>query len=43
MILMETTPSKEELHRIIDATGYQLLDIKSETYEKKGLFDLFSK
>lgn len=43
MILMETAPSEEELHRIIDATGYQLLDIKSEAYEKKGLFDLFSK
>ena len=37
------TDYDEELHRIIDATGYQLLDIKSETYEKKGLFDLFSK
>lgn len=43
VILMETAPSEEELHRIIDATVYQLLDIKSEAYEKKGLFDLFSK
>lgn len=43
VILMETAPSEEEFHRIIDATGYQLLDIKSEPYEKKGLFDLFSK
>lgn len=43
VILSETGLSEEDLHRIIDATGYQLLSIKSEPYEKKGLFGLFSK
>lgn len=43
VILSDNDLSEEELHRIIDATGYQLLSVKSEPYEKKGLFGLFSK
>ncbi len=39
-IISEVAPGSEELHEAIDPTGYTVLDVKSEPYEKKG-FSLF--
>ena len=38
VLLTEEDPSEEALHQCIDETGYTLLGIHKETYEKKGLF-----
>ena len=43
VILTDTDISEAKLKEIIDKTGYQLISIKSEPYEKKGLFSKFSK
>ena len=43
VILTDTDISEGKLKEIIDKTGYQLISIKSEPYEKKGLFSKFSK
>ncbi len=43
VILTDTDISESKLKEIIDKTGYQLISIKSEPYEKKGLFSKFSK
>ncbi|MBQ9534469.1 MAG: cation transporter [Clostridia bacterium] len=37
-IISETPPNEAELRRVIDATGYKLLSVTAEPYEKKGLF-----
>ena len=42
VILTDTDISEAKLKEIIDKTGYQLISIKSEPYEKKGLFSKFS-
>jgi len=39
-IISETAPGSDELHAALDPTGYTVLDVKSEPYEKKG-FGLF--
>lgn len=36
VILSETPPEETALRRVIDDTGYTLLDIRTEPYEKKG-------
>lgn len=38
VLLTAEDPSEEALHQCIDETGYTLLGIRKETYEKKGLF-----
>lgn len=38
MILTETDISEEALRAALDPTGYRVLSVKSEPYEKKGLF-----
>lgn len=43
VILTDTDISEAKLKEIIDKTGYQLISIRSEPYEKKGLFSKFSK
>ena len=43
VLLTDTDISESKLKEIIDKTGYQLISIKSEPYEKKGLFSKFSK
>lgn len=38
VLLTEEDPSEEALRQCIDETGYTLLGIHKEPYEKKGLF-----
>lgn len=38
VILSESDILKEQLKQVIDATGYELVDVMSEDYEKKGFF-----
>ncbi len=38
VILTETDISEEALRTAIEPTGYQVLLVSKETYEKKGLF-----
>lgn len=38
VILSESQPDAEALKQIINVTGYEALDVKTEPYEKKGLF-----
>lgn len=38
VILTESDFSEEELRAAIDKTGYQVLGVRKEPYEKKGLF-----
>lgn len=38
VILSETELSEEEIRNVIAPTGYEVLSIQSEPYEKKGLF-----
>ena len=37
-IISEQTPDLQTVKDAIEKTGYRVLDIKSEPYEKKGLF-----
>lgn len=37
-ILSEQPVSEAELHRMLDPTGYRVLDVQTAPYEKKGLF-----
>ena len=39
-IISDTAPGPDELHAAIDPTGYTVLDVISEPYEKKS-FSLF--
>ena len=41
-IITEKPISEEELRKAIDGTGYTLVDVQAEPYEKKG-FSLFHK
>lgn len=38
VILSESDVSEEKLREVIDATGYRLLAMRSEPYQKKGIF-----
>ena len=38
VILSETALPADEVKSTIEAAGYKVLDVKSEPYEKKGLF-----
>lgn len=38
VILTETDISDEQLRAAIEPTGYRVLSVKRENYEKKGLF-----
>ena len=38
VLLTEEDPSEEALRQCIGETGYTLLGIRKEPYEKKGLF-----
>lgn len=38
VILTETDISEEQLRAAIEPTGYRVLGVESEPYEKKGLF-----
>jgi copper chaperone CopZ len=37
-ILAEQTPDEASLRRAVEATGYQVLHVESEPYQKRGLF-----
>lgn len=44
VVIAEEMPDGEKLRKVIAETGYELKDIKSEPYEKKGrLFSMFKK
>ncbi len=44
VVIAEEVPNSEKLRKVIAETGYELKDIKSEPYEKKGgLFSRFKK
>lgn len=38
VVITEAEISEESLRAAVEATGYQVLSIRSEPYEKKGLF-----
>lgn len=38
VILTETEISEEQLRAAIESTGYRVMGVESEPYEKKGLF-----
>ena len=38
VILTETNISEEQLRTAIEPTGYRVLEVSTEEYEKKGLF-----
>lgn len=38
IILTENNITEQALKQVIDATGYQFIEMNSEHYEKKGLF-----
>ena len=40
VIISEKEITEEELHKVIDPTGYELKGVKNEEYRKKGLFGL---
>ncbi len=41
VILTETDISEEQLRTAMDPTGYRVLSVRKENYEKKGLHDWF--
>ena len=41
VIVSEAELNADAIHAAIDPTGYRVLDVKSETYQKKGLFGRF--
>ncbi|MCM1143293.1 MAG: cation transporter [Blautia sp.] len=41
VILAEQDISEQELRNVIDKTGYEVLSVSSEPYEKKGLLSVF--
>lgn len=43
IVLSEDNISEDELRKAVDATGYTVLSIQTELYEKKGLFERFKK
>lgn len=38
VIISEDEIAEDKLHEVIDPTGYELLSVSTEPYEKKGLF-----
>lgn len=42
-IIAENDISDDELHGVIDPTGYTLTEVSREPYEKKGLFSKLKK
>ena len=40
VILTETDISEEQLRTAIEPTGYRVLEVSTEEYGKKGLFEL---
>lgn len=38
IIITEKDISEQALRQVIDATGYQFIEMKSEPYEKQGFF-----
>ncbi len=36
--IIDSQPDREQLQKAIEATGYQLKEIRSEPYEKRGFF-----
>ena len=38
VILAETDISEEALRTVLEQTGYRVLEVRTEEYEKKGLF-----
>ena len=43
VILTEEDIDEGAVKRVIDKTGYEVLSVKKEPYEKKGLFSAFRK
>ena len=43
VILTEQDISEQELKAVLDATGYHLVTVKKEPYQKKGFFSVFQK
>lgn len=43
VIISEQELDKNALKKAVDSTGYKLLGVCSEPYEKKGLFSAFKK
>ena len=43
IILSEKPICEQTLKKVINDTGYTVLSVKSESYEKKGLFSRFGK
>ena len=43
VILSEKPISEQTLKKVINDTGYTVLSVKNEPYEKKGLFSRFDK
>lgn len=41
-IITEQLPDEESLRSVVEKTGYKVLDIRSEPYEKKG-FSIFKR
>ena len=41
IIISENRLNEEKLKDVIDKTGYSLVSVSSEPYEKKGLFSAF--
>lgn len=42
IIISDQEYTEEELHAVLDHTGYQLVSVETEPYEKKG-FSLFGR
>lgn len=43
VIISEEDISERELHNALKPTGYEILSVTAEPYEKKGLFSKFRK
>jgi copper chaperone CopZ len=43
VILTETDITEQQLHTVLDPTGYEVKGVTAEPYEKKGLFGFLKK
>ena len=43
VILTEQEINEQELKAVLDATGYHLVAVEKEPYQKKGFFSVFQK
>jgi len=43
VVISENVLDEGKLHEVIEELGYELKGIKSEPYEKKGIFSFFKK